>query len=438
MSRDLSILLALLLRSLSFLHSLSWNLHLPVTTTNREWHIGTYTCVLLHRKSFHFVGNTREEKSSKSRYRKHCPVFITHCELSNRSNVVLSVLNIWQQSVASFDWQKSSSSSSSSSSSYQVSEALQRKTLVRAEVIAIDHVSKLLLTLDVPITCFVIVQYWRKQSSMHMHASSSLFGTMNGGLYAAASGDLSASVNSFSPIKSSTSSLVDVDISTSPPDLVHHPHHSIHHHLQQHHQQQPLHIPAKRPAPEVRSSSGSASLWPVSGTTPIIGYSPTEPTSNGLSSSITNGNHSTTNGNGNSSSSNNNNNNNNNNNSSSTFVGSLHDSPGSYSSSPPRSTTAATSTTSSLISPSAMATSAYHHGSSSHYPSLSSDIRRPPTAGLIDTKPNVSSSAAAAAAASLNFWQSDYHKYSNPSTCLTPTATDCQASFAAAHQGPIL
>jgi hypothetical protein len=81
-----------------------------------------------------------------------------------------------------------------------------------------------------------------------------------------------------------------------------------------------------------------------------------------------------------------------------------------------------------------MAASAYHHGPSSHYPGLASEIRRPPTAGLVDTKPNVSSSAAAAAAASLNFWQSDYHKYSNPSSCLTPTASDCQASFAAAHQ----
>jgi hypothetical protein len=105
-----------------------------------------------------------------------------------------------------------------------------------------------------------------------MHASNSLFGTMNGGLYAASSGDtLSASVNSFSPIKSGSSSLVDVDISTSPPDIVHHSHHSIHHQIQQHHQQQPLHIPAKRPAPEVRTNAGS-SLWPVSGTTPIIGY----------------------------------------------------------------------------------------------------------------------------------------------------------------------
>ena len=265
-----------------------------------------------------------------------------------------------------------------------------------------------------------------------MHASTSLFGTMNGGLYTGASGDtLAASVNSFSPIKSSNSSLVDVDISTSPPDLVHHSHHSIHHQLQQHHQQQPLHIPAKRATAEVRS--GTASLWPVSGTTPIIGYSPTEPTTNGLSSSITNGNHSNTNGNS-TSANNNSNTNNNNNNTSSTFGSSLHESPGSYSSSPPRSTTAATSTTSSLISPAAMATSAYHHGSSSHYPSLSSEIRRPPTAGLVDTKPNVSSTAAAAAAASLNFWQSDYHKYSNPSSCLTPTATDCQASFAAAHQ----
>ena len=269
---------------------------------------------------------------------------------------------------------------------------------------------------------------------MHMHASNSLFGTMNGGLYSGTNGDtLAATVNSFSPIKSSSSSLVDVDISTSPPDLVHQSHHSIHHQIQQHHlQQPPLHIPAKRPAPEVRSTS---SLWSVTGTTPLTGYSPTEPTSNGLSGSITtNGNHNNNSGS--------NNNNNNNNSSSSAYVSNIHESPGSYSSSsPPRTSTAVTSSaitssanSSSLISPSSMAASAYHHGPSSHYPSLASEIRRPPTAGLVDTKPNVSSSAAAAAAASLNFWQSDYHKYSNPSSCLTPTASDCQASFAAAHQ----
>ena len=235
---------------------------------------------------------------------------------------------------------------------------------------------------------------------MHMHASNSLFGTMNGGLYSGTNGDtLATTVNSFSPIKSSSSSLVDVDISTSPPDLVHQSHHSIHHQIQQHHlQQPPLHIPAKRPAPEVRSTS---SLWSVTGTTPLTGYSPTEPTSNGLSGSITtNGNHNNNSGS---------NNNNNNNSSSSAYVSNIHESPGSYSSSsPPRTSTAVTSTaitssanSSSLISPSSMAASAYHHGPSSHYPSLASEIRRPPTAGLVDTKPNVSSSAAAAQAAAL-------------------------------------